>query len=103
MVQCESYADPAELFDDPALVLPGLAAARASAWRQGRLLVSGFGAYTMRTEYGLIFGRDEADLGFRRFDPYLTAIGETSHALPIRLGRAKSEEHTSELQSLMRN
>lgn len=85
IVQCESFADPAELFGDPALALPALAAARASAWRWGRLQVSGFGAYTMRTEYGVLFGRSEAELGFRRFDPYLTALAETSYALPARL------------------
>ena len=88
MVQCESFADPAELFGDPALALPGLAAARGTAWQHGRLLVSGFGAYTHRTEYGVLFGRDEDVLGFRRYDPYLTALGEASHALPARLGRA---------------
>ena len=87
IIQCESFTDPAELFNDPALALPGLTAARDAAWLQGRLLVSGFGAYTMRTEYGVIFGRDEAALGFRRFDPYLTAAGEASHALPARLQR----------------
>jgi len=88
IIQCESFADPAELFGDPALALPGLTAARGAAWLHGRLLVSGFGAYTMRTEYGVIFGRDEAALGFRRFDPYLTAAGEASHALPARLARS---------------
>lgn len=88
VVQCESFADPAELFADPDLALAGLTNARQLAWAQGRLLVSGFGAYTMRTEYGLIFGREEHVLGFRRYDPYLTAIGEASHALPARLGRA---------------
>ena len=87
VVQCESFADPAELFGDPALALPGLAAARAAAWAHGHLLVSGFGAYTNRTEYGVIFGRDEDVLGFRRFDPFLTAMGEASHALPARLAR----------------
>lgn len=88
VVQCESFADPSELFGDPALALPCLAAARGDAWVQGRLLVSGFGAYTNRTEYGVIFGRDEDVLGFRRFDPFLTALGEASHALPARLARA---------------
>ncbi len=87
VVQCESFADPAELFDDPALALPGLAAARAQAWVHGDLMVSGFGAYTNRTEYGVIFGREEQALGFRRFDPFLTAMGEASHALPARLRR----------------
>lgn len=85
IVQCESFADPVELFGDVALELPGLATARAAAWQWGDLHVSGFGAYTMRTEYGLIFGRDEEELGFRRFDPFLTATGEASHALPARL------------------
>jgi hypothetical protein len=88
IVQCESFACPVELFGDPALALPGLATARESAWQHGRLLVSGFGANTMRTEYGVIFGREEADLGFRRFDPYLTALGEVGHALPARLRAA---------------
>ncbi len=88
IVQCESFADPVELFADPTLSLAGLTNARQFAWAQGRLLVSGFGAYTMRTEYGLVFGREEEQLGFRRYDPYLTALGEASHALPARLGRA---------------
>ncbi|KPF90555.1 capsular biosynthesis protein [Novosphingobium sp. AAP83] len=84
-IQCESFADPVEIFGDPALSLPGLAAAREQAWQWGDLLVDGFGAYTMRTEYGVLFGRSEAELGFRRFDPYLTARGEGSYALPARL------------------
>lgn len=88
VVQCESFADPAELFDDLQLALPGLTTARQAAWRHGRLLVSGFGAYTMRTEFGVMFGRDEEALGFRRFDPYLSALGEVSHALPARLARS---------------
>lgn len=88
MIQCESFTDPAELFSDPALALPGLAAAREMAWQHGRLNVHGFGAYTMRTEYGVLFGRDQEALGFRRFDPYLTALGEAEHALPARLQSA---------------
>lgn len=84
VVQCESFADPAILFGDHR-PLPNLAAARRDAWQAGRLLVSGFGAYTMRTEYAVIFGRDEAELGLRRFDPYLTALGEASYGLPARL------------------
>lgn len=86
VIQCESFADPVELFDTPDLVLPGLAAARASACQHGNLRVSGFGAYTMRTEYGVLFGREEQELGFRRYDPFLTALGEASYALPARLG-----------------
>ncbi len=85
VVQCESFADPVALFGDPALELPALTAARRRARQWGDLSVPGFGAYTMRTEYGVIFGRSEAELGFRRFDPYLTALGEASYALPMRL------------------
>ena len=85
IVQCESFADPVELFADPDLTLPGLAGARENAWQWGRLEVSGFGAYTMRTEYGVLFGRNEEELGFRRYDPFLTASGEASYALPARL------------------
>lgn len=88
IVQCESFADPARLFPGRPHALPGLQAARAAAWRHGRLLVSGFGAYTMRTEYGLLFGREEEALGFRRFDPYLTAVGDGALALPARLRAA---------------
>ncbi len=83
VVQCESFADPVVLAG--AAPLPGLSRARAAAWRWGELHVSGFGAYTMRTEYGVLFGRDEAALGFRRYDPFLTANGEASYALSARL------------------
>lgn len=85
IIQCESFTDPAALLGDPSLALPGLAAARRIAARHGRLMVPGFGAYTMRTEYGVLFGRDEEALGLRRFDPFLTAQGEASFALPNRL------------------
>ncbi|WP_242125485.1 LTA synthase family protein [Sphingobium sp. Sx8-8] len=88
VVQCESFADPADLFDGPDIRLPGLSGAREKAWQWGQLEVSGFGAYTMRTEYGVLFGRSEDALGFRRYDPFLTALGEASYALPARLKAA---------------
>ncbi|MBE7212793.1 MAG: LTA synthase family protein, partial [Gluconacetobacter diazotrophicus] len=65
VVQCESFADPGWMrwpAGVAAPALPGLEAARARAHRTGRLAVSGFGAYTMRTEYGVLFGRGEAEL-----------------------------------------
>ena len=86
IVQCESFADPVDLTGEEHHALPGLDGARAQAWQWGDLGVSGFGAYTMRTEYGVLFGRGEAELGFRRYDPFLTAHGETSYALSARLG-----------------
>ena len=86
VIQCESFADPADLFDGAAAAqLPGLEAARAEAWQWGDLHVSGFGAYTMRTEYGVLFGREEEALGFRRYDPFLTALGDAPLALATRL------------------
>ncbi len=89
IVQCESFADPQELFGadfaDQALLLPGLSDARKAACQWGNLQVSGFGAYTMRTEYGVLFGRDDNALGFRRYDPLLTALGDASWAMPARL------------------
>lgn len=91
VVQCESFADPVELFGTSDCCLPSLEAARADAVQWGNLLVSGFGAYTMRTEYGVLFGRDEATLGFRRFDPYLTAIDDVRHAIPNKLETSRWE------------
>ncbi len=89
VVQCESFVDPTAVPGLNAHIghvdLPGLARARRLALRHGALAVSGFGAYTMRTEYGVLFGRAEDELGFRRHDPYLTAGAERAHALPTRL------------------
>lgn len=85
IVQCESFTDPAELLGDGSYSMPGLAEARSVALQHGRLLVPGFGAYTMRTEYGVLFGRSEEQLGLRKFDPFLTAHREASFCLAKRL------------------
>ena len=89
VIQCESFADPQALFGTDEPPLPGLAAARSQAWLAGRLAVSGFGAYTMRTEFGVIFGVPEQMLGLQRFDPFLTAEKAASWALPNRLARGE--------------
>lgn len=86
VVQCESFADPGELFGSAGFALPALEKARNQSVQWGNLLVSGFGAYTMRTEYGVLFGTDEDTLGFRLYDPYLTALEDPALALPQRLG-----------------
>lgn len=89
IVQCESFADPARLGlppDIPLPTMPGLKRAYDIASQWGPLCVSGFGAYTMRSEYGVIFGQEETDLGFRRYDPFLTAGRERDHAIGNRLG-----------------
>ncbi|MEL6541219.1 MAG: LTA synthase family protein [Pseudomonadota bacterium] len=86
VVQCESFADPAHLFAEGGIDLPHLARARETSAQWGNLEVSGFGAYTMRTEFGVLFGRSDAELGFRLYDPYLTARDEAAPALPQMLG-----------------
>lgn len=91
VVQCESFADPAELFETGGAALPELARAKADAQKWGNLEVSGFGAYTMRTEYGVLFGREERDLGFLLYDPYLTALDDPAPALPQKLGAGRWE------------
>lgn len=85
VVQCESFADPADLFAQGGVELPHLARAREASVQWGHLEVSGFGAYTMRTEFGVLFGRSDAELGFRLYDPYLTARDEAAPALPQKL------------------
>jgi len=89
IIQCESFADPLALFSGHGEALPGLTRARDISWQSGRLMVSGFGAYTMRTEFGVLFGIPEEALGVRRFDPFLTADSMTTWALPHRLDRAE--------------
>ncbi|AHI26673.1 LTA synthase family protein [Komagataeibacter swingsii] len=94
VVQCESFANPADLFaaSSPAPIrlptLPSLSRAQSMASQWGTLAVSGFGAYTMRTEYGVLFGRNEDTLGFRAYDPFLTADRDTATALPAIMKQA---------------
>ncbi|POF61842.1 capsular biosynthesis protein [Novacetimonas maltaceti] len=97
VVQCESFARPTDLIDTnrqasvqvPAL--PALARAETMASSWGTLSVSGFGAYTMRTEYGVLFGQEESALGFRAYDPFLTAGRDTALSLPAVMGKAGYE------------
>jgi hypothetical protein len=84
IVQNESFCDPRDLAVDKT-ALRGLNAARQKAWAWGNLGVSSFGAYTMRAEYGVLCGVEESQLGFRRYDPFLTAGCEAFLSLPARL------------------
>jgi len=86
VVQCESFADPSEIFKSGGITLPHLERAKASGAQWGNLHVSGFGAYTMRTEFGVLYGREETELGFLLYDPYLTALKDPAQALPQKLG-----------------
>lgn len=86
VVQCESFVDPADLPGLP-FELPALEAARARAELSGQLLIEGFGAYTMRTEYGVLTGLAESELGFRRYDPFVRGAVAASRALATRFGR----------------
>lgn len=86
IVQCESFADPKDLVPDhPLAPLNNFERLKTISNHYGTLSVSGFGAYTMRTEYAVLCGRDEEELGFRAFDPFLTAQDECTFGLPNRL------------------
>jgi hypothetical protein len=72
VVQIESFLDPRRLgLDGPPL--PGLERARARSIVHGALATPADGAYTMRSEYAVLTGLSPDELGFRRFDPYLSA------------------------------
>ncbi|OOL19654.1 hypothetical protein AL01_01420 [Bombella intestini] len=86
IIQCESFADPADLRKEWAS-LPALLQYKKEAVQWGRFLPSGLGAYTMRSEYGVLCGDDDEALSYRLFDPFLTADQSPSHALPKRLSR----------------
>ena len=72
VVQLESFVDLARRAGSaPA---PGLAAARSKAIVHGSLAVPAHGAYTMRSEFAVLSGLSSEDLGFRRFDPFLSVV-----------------------------
>lgn len=67
----------AESFCDPARVVPGVPPSALPVFDQlrrrgagGRFRVPGFGANTMRTEFGVLTGLGEAELGLDAFNPY---------------------------------
>jgi len=83
ILQSNAFADPQRLGLD--LGLPGLATATAHAWCWGELAVTAFGGNAMRTQYGVLFGIDDDDLGFRAFNPWLTARRQAAYALTRKL------------------
>jgi len=71
IVQCESFFDVRRVSSlVPADLLPGFDACRAAAAQYGRLQVPGWGANTMRTEFAVLTGIPESDLGYDRLNPY---------------------------------
>ncbi len=71
LVQCESFFDARRLTPSvPRDLLPGFDACCAAAGLSGRLEVPGWGANTMRTEFGVLTGIPESELGYDRFNPY---------------------------------
>ena len=70
MVQCESFFDARRL--SPAIpndLLPNFDACRRTA-QWGRLKVPCWGANTVRTEFAVLSGLSQSQLGFDRFNPY---------------------------------
>ncbi|MDF7673278.1 LTA synthase family protein [Acetobacteraceae bacterium ESL0709] len=84
IIQCESFADPTCL-NPEWQALPELEKSRKEAFLWGELNPSGLGAYTMRSEYGVLCGESDQVLSYRQFDPFLAATHRSSHALPRRL------------------
>lgn len=71
IVQCESFFDARRVSPTvPADLLPNFDACRGSGAMFGRLQVPGWGANTMRTEFAVLTGIPESDLGYDRLNPY---------------------------------
>lgn len=70
LVQCESFFDARRAFPNlPHDVLAGYDIACAGG-THGRLIVPAWGANSMRAEFAVLTGFDEAALGYDRFNPY---------------------------------
>jgi len=71
LVQSESFFDARRLHADvPRDLLPTFDACSATALQRGLLSVPGWGANTMRTEFAVLSGLSDVELGFDRFNPY---------------------------------
>ena len=91
VVQCESFFDARRLSPlVPADLLPNFEACRHSAVISGRLEVPGWGANTMRTEFAVLTGIPEGDLGYDRFNPYYALARVPLASQVWRLRRAGS-------------
>lgn len=70
MVQAESFLDPGRLHPGLAGLLPSYAAMAAGARARGRLAVPAWGANTVRSEFAVLTGLAEDDVGLDWFNPY---------------------------------
>jgi hypothetical protein len=89
LVQCESFFDARRLAPSiPRGLLPGFEACCAAASLSGRLEVPGWGANTMRTEFAVLTGIPEGELGYDRFNPYYALARRPVASQVWRLRRA---------------
>ncbi len=87
LVQCESFFDARRLSPlVPREILSGYEACCRAGAMHGRLEVPGWGANTMRTEFAVLAGTPEAELGYDRFNPYyaLARVPLASHVWRLR-------------------
>jgi hypothetical protein len=88
LVQCESFFDARRLSPRiPSELLAAFDACRATAL-SGGLAVPGWGANTMRTEFAVLTGIPESDLGYDRFNPYYALARRPIESQVWRLRRA---------------
>jgi Sulfatase len=89
LVQCESFFDARRLSPRiPRDFLAGFDACCGGAALYGRLSVPGWGANTMRTEFAVLTGIPEGELGYDRFNPYYALARVPLESQVWRLRRA---------------
>lgn len=86
IIQSESFFDARRLHPGIAKdLLPSFDALSAASLAHGQFTVPGWGANTMRSEFAVLAGLDEAAIGFDRFNPYhrfaLTPVNSLAWAL----------------------
>ena len=79
LLQLESFCDPRRF--GLAQPLPHKDRLAEAALTQGALAVSAFGANTMRTEFAVLTGLDDAALGLDHFNPYFRFARKPIHSL----------------------
>src|ERR1051326_5039219 len=87
LVQCESFFDARNLSPlIPRELLPAFDACSIAALTAGHLEVPGWGANTTRTEFAVLTGIPETELGYDRFNPYyaLARVPITSQVWQLR-------------------